>query len=332
MYKRFSIKDLTTIHNDFIPHLYALIKRERCQWANDFFKLCFHDGSDVYYFSRWDICFRISKRNNELHLADEIDKIEVVLPFDQKSAIQSLIIKYVSKKERQFGQKTIEQILMDEFKTGKYSTINWKPYVVYDIETTVVDDLKAAEFLLAYAMYPNGEKMDYRAIMRENLRDFVDEMLAFDWYIVWFNSIWFDNPISVRNAWYWDKEIEILNQKSIDLYVFFQKLTKKRIWLNKLSDALVWVQKTLTSWAEWEVLWNEYMKTWDVSFLEGFKKYCKNDVRLTALVMFYFLHYQKIFIDDEEFVFTMDDFMKKSNYLYEDEDNNPAKVKEQTIF
>jgi hypothetical protein len=102
------------------------------------------------------------------------------LPFDQKSSIQSLIIKYVSKKERQFGQKTIEQILMDEFKTGKYSTINDKPYVVYDIETTVVDDLKAAEFLLAYAMYPKGEKMEYRAIMRENLKDFVDEMLAFD--------------------------------------------------------------------------------------------------------------------------------------------------------
>jgi hypothetical protein len=29
-------------------------------------------------------------------------------------------------------------------------------------------------------MYPHGEKMDYRPIMRENLRDFVDEMLAFD--------------------------------------------------------------------------------------------------------------------------------------------------------
>jgi hypothetical protein len=50
-------------------------------------------------------------------LADEIDKIEVVLPFDQKSTIQSLIIKYVSKKERMVGQKSIEQILMDEFKT-----------------------------------------------------------------------------------------------------------------------------------------------------------------------------------------------------------------------
>jgi hypothetical protein len=51
---------------------------------------------------------------------------------------------------------------------------------------------------------------------------------------------------------------------------------------------------------------------------------------MTALVMFYFLHFQKIFIDDEEFVFTMDDFLKKSNYLYEDEE--PGKVREQTIF
>jgi hypothetical protein len=52
---------------------------------------------------------------------------------------------------------------------------------------------------------------------------------------------------------------------------------------------------------------------------------------MTALVMFYFLHYQKIFIDDEEFVFTMDDFLKKSNNLVED-DTNPSKIKEQTIF
>ncbi|MBQ9553452.1 hypothetical protein IJU97_00340 [bacterium] len=47
--------------------------------------------------------------------------------------------------------------------------------------------------------------------------------------------------------------------------------------------------------------------------MDEFKKYCKNDVRMTALVMFYFLHYKKIFIDDESFEFTLDDFIKKSN-------------------
>ena len=45
---------------------------------------------------------------------------------------------------------------MDEFKTGKYSTILGKPYLVYDIETTVVDDLKSAKYLLGYAMHPKG--------------------------------------------------------------------------------------------------------------------------------------------------------------------------------
>ena len=330
MYKRFSIKDLTTIQNNFIPHLYALIKRERCQGANDFFKLCFQEWNDVFYFSRGDVCFRVHKKDNQLFLADEIDKIEVVLPFDQKSTIQSLIIKYVSKKERMVGQKSIEQILMDEFKTWKYSTIMDKPYLVYDIETTVTDDLRAAEFLLAYAMYPRGEKMEYRAIMKENLKDFVDEMLLFDGYIVGFNQIRFDNPVSARNVWYWDKEIDILNRKSIDLYVFFQKLTKKRIWLNKLSEALVGVQKTLSSWAEWEVLWNEYVKTWDVSKLEEFKKYCKNDVRMTALVMFYFLHYKKIFIEDEMFEFNLEEFVRKSNNVIVE--GKESKIKEQSIF
>lgn len=118
---------------------------------------------------------------------------------------------------------------MDEFKSGKYSQILDKPYVVYDIETTVVDDLRSAKFLLAYAMLPNGEKMTYRCVMEEDLKKFVDDLLAFDGYIVGFNQIWFDNPVSAWNAGYGDREIEILNQKSIDLYVFFQNLTKRRI-------------------------------------------------------------------------------------------------------
>lgn len=332
MYKRFSLDDLTTIQNNFIPHFYSVIKRERCQWANDFFKMCFREGNDLYYFYRSEVAFRVSKQWNDIILADEIDKIEVVLPFEKKWGIQSLIIKYISKKERQLWQKTIEQILMDEFKTGEYSQILDKPYIVYDIETTMIDDLKSAKFLLAYAMTPHADKMEYRPIMQEDLRLFVDEMLAFDGYIVGFNQIRFDNPVSVWNAWYGDREIQILNEKSIDLYVFFQNLTKKRIWLNKLSDALVGVQKTLSSGAEGEVLWNQYQETGDKKFLEEFKKYCKNDVRMTALVMFYFLHYKKIFIDGESFDFTLEEFVQKSNHNHVLEEKNLDSVQDQSIF
>lgn len=331
MYKRFSLSDLTKIQNNFIPHFYTIIKREKCQWANDFFKMCFREGNDLYYFYRSDVAFRVSKQGDQLILTDEQDKIEVVLPFDQKSAIQSLIIKYISKKERQIWQKTIEQILMDEFMTGNYSQILDKPYLVYDIETTVVDDLRSAKFLLAYAMIPDGTKMEYRCILQEDLKAFVDEMLAFDGYIVGFNQIWFDNPVSAWNAGYGEEEIKILNEKSIDLYVFFQNLTKRRIWLNKLSEALVGVQKTLSSGAEGEVLWNQYQETGNKKFLEEFKKYCKNDVRMTALVMFYFLHFQKIFMDGEEFTFSLEEFVEKSNH-HASEEKNLNEIHDQSIF
>lgn len=331
MYKRFTLDELSKIQNNFIPHLYAIIKREKCQWANDFFKICFKEGNDVYYFYRSDVAFRMRKEGNDLILSDEIDKIEVVLPFDNKSQLQSLIIKYISKKERQVWQRSIEQILMDEFQTGDYSTILGKPYLVYDIETTVVDDLRSAKFLLAYAMYPDGTRMEYRPVMQEDLKKFVDEMLDFDGYIVGFNQIWFDNPVSVWNAGYGEREIQILNEKSIDLYVFFQNLTKRRIWLNKLSEALIGIQKTLSSGAEWEVLWNKYIETGEKKYLEEFKKYCKNDVRMTALVMFYFLHFKKIFMDWEEFTYTIEDFVQKSNHaLNEEEETN--KLQNQSIF
>lgn len=330
MYKRFSLKDLTTIQNNFIPHFYSIIKKERCQVPNEFFKICFREGNDLYYFYRWDVSFRVSKQGDMLVLADEVEKIEVVLPFEEKGGLNSLVMKYIGKKERQIWQKTIEQILLDEFKTGQYSKILDKPYLVYDIETTTIDDLRSAKFLLAYAMYPNGDKMEYDCIMQEDLKGFVDKMLAFDGYIVGFNQIWFDNPVSVWNAGYGDREIEILNQKSIDLYVFFQKLTKRRIGLNKLSEALVGVQKTLSSWAEGEVLWNKYQETGDKKFLEEFKKYCKNDVRMTALVMFYFLHFKKLFIEGEEFDFTIEEFVQKSNHNLPEEET--PTIQNQSIF
>ena len=41
--------------------------------------------------------------------------------------------------------------------------------------------------------------MEYTAIMKEDLKAFVDKMLNFDGYIVGFNQIWFDNPVVCYN-------------------------------------------------------------------------------------------------------------------------------------
>ena len=74
--------------------------------------------------------------------------------------------------------------------------------MVYDIETdTNISNLKETKFLLAYAMYPvDNNKMTYEYVDQKGLNDFVQKMLDFDGYIVGFNSIAFDNIVSVYNV------------------------------------------------------------------------------------------------------------------------------------
>jgi len=48
--------------------------------------------------------------------------------------------------------------------------------------------------------------------------------------------------------------------------------------------------------------------------LEEFKKYCKNDVRMTALILLYFLHYQKVFMEGEEINFGINDMIEKGKH------------------
>jgi len=312
MYKKFSIEEIKNVKNNFIPHLYNIIKREKCQWINDLVKIIFKEWNKMYYFDKWDPFFKIAKKWEELELSDEIEKIQITIPINDKWKIQDLLKQYALKKERQLWQKTIEEILFDEFKAWAFNTINEKPYIVYDIETTVWvwENLDTFKFLLAYSMTPWDQKMDYEYVDIEWLENFAKKLVNFDWYVIWFNSFAFDNPITIKQGWLTENDLEILNKKSLDIFYFIRNLSWRRIWLNKLSEALIWIQKTLTSWAEWEVLRQEYQKTWDKKYLEEFKKYCKNDVRMTAFVLLYLLHFKKIFIDDKEITFTIEDFIK----------------------
>ena len=282
--------------------------------ASDLFKKIFKEGNEIYYMYRGDFTFRFQNNNDEYVLMDEKEKVQVILDEQWKREFQSMVKNYILKKEKITGQKSIEQILLDEFHTWKYSTIWWKNYMVYDIETdTNIENLKETKFLLAYAMHPTaGNKMTYEYIDQEWLKDFVQKMLDFDGYIVGFNSIAFDNMVSVYNVEWSDDDIKKLNEKSIDLFLFVQAMTGKRLGLNKIAEALVNVSKTLTSWAEWEVLYKKYIEENDIDALEEFKRYCKNDVRMTMLIFLYFMHFKKLFIEGEEITFTLEDLEKQS--------------------
>lgn len=314
MYKNFSLDEIKNVKNNFIPHLYSIIKKEKCQWINDLVKIIFREWKQVYFFEKWDPFFKIVDKWENLELSDEIEKIQLTVPMNDKWKLQDLLKWYIIKKERQLWQKTIEEILFDEFKSWAYNTINGKPYIVYDIETTVWvwENLDTFKFLLAYSMTPWESKMDYEYVDIDSLWMFAKKLVDFDGYVIWFNSFAFDNPITIKQWWLTNKDLEILNKKSLDIFYFIWNISWKRIWLNKLSDALIWIQKTLWSWAEWEVLRQEYQKTWDTKFLEEFKKYCKNDVRMTAFVLLYLLHFKKIFIEWNELTFSIEDFIKNA--------------------
>lgn len=334
MYKKFSLDEIKNVKNSFIPHLYSIIKKERYQWINDLVKYIFNEWNNIYFFERWDPFFKIAINNNILEFTDELERIQLFIPLEEKSKLQDIIKEYIIKKEKQLWQRSIEQILFDEFKTWDYNLILNKPYIVYDIETTIWawDNLDSYKFLLAYSMKPWYEKMDYYYIDKNNLNDFAKTLIEFDWYIIWFNSFAFDNPITIQQWWFDKKDLEIINKKSLDIFQFIWNISGKRIWLNKVSEALIWIQKTLESWAEWEILWKKYQETWDVKYLEEFKKYCKNDVRMTAFVLLYLLHFKKIFIEWEEIKFTIEDFVRlaKPKSDIENEDNN--KFSNQSIF
>lgn len=319
MYKKFSIEELSTIQNNLIPHLYTIIQREKCQWVNDFFKIAFREWNEIMYFDRWNPMITVQLIDNQIHINDEVDNIQIQVPANEKGDLNRLMIRYISKKQRQVWQKTIEQILMDAFVEGKFYDILWKPYLVYDIETALISwEVSEANFPEYYLWFSMEEKepwkMEYSCIMKEDLGDFVQKMIDFDWYIIGYNQVYFDNPVSVYNVWLSNSEVKILNEKSLDLYIFFQQLTGKRMWLNKVSDSLVWVKKTLDSWADVESLWKEWKWRGDNKILKKIQEYCKNDVRMTMLVLLYLLHFKKVDIDNLDYTFDIEKFVELAKF------------------
>jgi len=313
MYKRYTLNDLKTVQNNLIPNFFSILKKESCILPLDFFKKVFKDGNSIYYFNRWDATFRVSEDHGLTTIIDEREKIEIVLDEVGRRELQSIIKTYITKKEKVQGQKTIEQILLDEFQKWFYNTILGKPYLVYDIETTSnVSNLKETKFLLGYCMRAKADNtMEYEYIDQWWLKKFIQKMVNFDGYIIGFNHIGFDNPVCIYNTEGTQEDLENINSKSIDLFLFIWALTGKRMGLNKLGTALINVSKTLDVGAQWEILWRKYEETGDLKALEEFKKYCKNDVRMTALVLLYFLHYQKIFMEGEEIWFWINDLIEK---------------------
>lgn len=314
MYKRQTLKQLFETNNNFVATANRAIYKERAQTLVNLMKIGFKMWDTVYYFMGSDAYFRMQKLpNNKYMLVSETERIELIC---DDSDIKKLSAIMQNPKKIKQSDKSILDILMDEFAEWQYEIINGKPYITYDIETLMANDdtLHLLEFELWYAINSidckDWSEKANKYIAKESVKKFTDYLLDFDGYIVGFNNLAFDNKVVCRQAGYGQEEIDKLNAKSIDIFMFLRNKINRRLWLNKVATAMVWLAKTLDVSGEGMTLLQDWLKNWNEESLEKVKKYCKWDVKMTLGVLLYFVKYQEFYIDWEKVDFTVEEFVE----------------------
>ena len=304
MYKKFSIADAKTTKTGLIDNIQKIMRQERLTSAKQLLQGWEGYEKERIWYEASLASFRIIKNWNESILIDEKEKIELVVPEAEMSGLHNLINKGSEK-----WAKSILEGLLDWFLSWEFPNIEWKDFLVYDIETlNNFAWMKNITFEIGYSIQSNDKV--YKLTEKDKLKKFVDYMLEFNGYIVGFNNIHFDNPVCAYNCWYWEQEIKILNEKTIDLYQIVYNLTGKRMWLNKISTNLLSLSKTLEKWwMEWDKLLKAYNETGDKKAYSKVKEYCKNDVKMTLAVMLYFMREGNLYIDWDNYNFSNSDMI-----------------------
>lgn len=314
MHKRFTFEELCSVNTNFYKNLKKLYTSKRYSFFKEFVKNCFLEWDDVYYFEWWEVIFRLHKKEWWILLVDEKDKIELSIDQDWVNKLHNLLKNDKNISKIKESTDTILNELNNAYTWWEMRSINSKPFIVYDIETIWdINNLKDMKFIMAYSsnsLDNNSKNIQYKYVSDKSLKKFVDYLFNFDWYVVWYNNIYFDNPVICYNLWYWDWIIDEINRKSIDLYQFILNITWKRISLDKAASSLVSVWKTLSSWLEWSEFYKEYLKTWEESLLNKVKNYCKNDVKMTLMLLLYLVNYKRLYIDWKEFAYDEIDLVK----------------------
>ena len=330
MYKKLTYDQLLQLKSGFFESLNQVLKKNNYATLKDYLTITSKQWNTAYHIARQDYIWRtlFVKWVDEVVFFDEREKIELHADKATLAKIGSLLRDTKKLAAQKKSSVSVEQTLMKAFENGELSDIGGKSYLVYDIETSyTTNDLKKTEFYLWYAYVVQGGKGTYKYIDTSNLTKFLDYLIDFDGYIIGFNSLAFDNPVTVHQ-WLvlanryteqeYDRLLAIINTKSLDLFQFVRWVTWKRMWLNKLSRSLVGLGKTLESGKEGENLWKQYLEG-DESSLKILKNYCKNDVKMTYLSLRYILYFQKLSLENEDHEYTIQDFVVGANKEQQEE-------------
>jgi len=315
MYKTFAIDDILQVKTNLLSKLRTIYEKEWFLYFKQFIKHLWKDVIDeVLYLSAWEVYFRIIfKDNSLLEIVDENQSIKLVLDTKSIDKLHNIL----KSKINNSWKKTIANLLIEKFETENMKTYLWKHFLVYDIETIwSIQDLTKTKFMMWYMIdskdFEKGYKPKYKYISENALDKFVQYLYEYDWYIVWYNNIWFDNPVVVYNSSFKDntKFLEELNKKSLDLFYVYTKILWKRIWLNAVATNIVWITKTLSSWLEGANLLKQYIETKDEKLLNKVKFYCKNDVKMTLTILLYLLFGGKITYNEKNIEVSVGDIIK----------------------
>jgi len=316
MYKTLTFEEIKNIKSTFFSNLKKIYEKEWFVYLKQFLKKINEDIIDeILYFSSGEIFFRIILKDNNLEIIDEKQAIRLKL---DKKTIDDLH-NHLKKKQDNTGKKNIANTLIEKFLQENMQKYLWKHFLVYDIETIWnIQNLKETEFMVGYVIdskdFEEWTEPKYKYVWKKNLNKFVDYLINYDWYIIWYNNIAFDNPVVIYNSnipiEQQNEKITMINKKSLDLFHVYSKIFWKRIWLNAVATNIVWVSKTLSSWAEWANLLKKYKENWDEKILNKVKNYCKNDVKMTLTILLYLLFNWKITYNQEEKSINID-YIKK---------------------
>jgi hypothetical protein len=331
MYKKLTYEQLLKLKSGFFTTLSYILKKSRYPTLKDYLTITSKQWNSVYHMLKQDYIWRTVFVDgiNSVIFFDEREKIELHADKDTIAKIASLIKDTKKVSAQSQWSESIEQTLTKAFDSWLLGSIDWKDYLVYDIETSYAsNDLRTMDFYLWYAYVVQSGKGSYRYIDSDNLYKFLEFMLEFDGYIIGFNSLAFDNPVTVYSALQshqsfteelYQSLLVKINKKSLDIFQFIWNITTKRMGLNKLSRALVGVGKTLESGKEWEWLRKQYHEQGDESALKTLKDYCKNDVKMTYLCLWYILYYKKLSLENEDCIYSIEEFLFLSNKERQDE-------------
>jgi uncharacterized protein YprB with RNaseH-like and TPR domain len=257
-----------------------------------------------------------------LRITDEVDHIELLLSAEDVERLHNLL-KNKQTMITASKQDTVFQDLLRQFQEKKLVEFDGKPFLVYDIETTFDGRAGEQEFAIAYAIdssEDHTEKLSYQYIDRDGLRAFAQQLLDYPGWVVGFNQISFDNPITMLQAGFSIEDLAIVQAKSLDPFQLVRGMTGRRMSLQAMATALIDAGKTLSSGAEGQDLLDKWFRDGNIKALEKVKEYCKNDVQITLGVFLYMIRYQSVDLDGKHLVLDNKAFLQYGSRVTDTEE------------